>query len=122
MNTNTVWKRATALARNGVVPMPQLSPRKTLQLDAAAALGLNDPIPEGRFQWELIAVPDGSASPLQGADEMRVHFTPDIAGRYLIRLNASTVRGETHHVIRVCAGEDATIALTTLELKASPTR
>lgn len=120
MNTNTVWKLATVLARNGVVPMPQLSPRKTLQLDASVTLGLDDPTLEGHFQWELIAAPDGSASPLQGADAMRVQFTPDIAGRYLIRLNASTVRGETHHVIRVCAGEDATIALTTLELKASP--
>ena len=100
--------------------MPKLATRKTVQLDAATVIGLAAPEASGRFNWELIAAPDGSEAALWGANEMRVQFTPDSPGRYLIRLNATTTRGETHHVIRICAGEDGAIALTTLEIKASP--
>lgn len=100
--------------------MPKLATRKTVQLDAAAAIGLVAVEASGRFNWELIAAPDGSEAPLHGANDRRVRFTPDTPGRYLIRLNATTARGETHHVIRIGAGEDGAIALTTLEIKASP--
>lgn len=120
MKTNALWYLDTILIRPGVLHMPKLAIRKTVQLDAAAAIGLAAPEASGRFNWELIAAPDGSEAPLRGANEMRVQFTPDSPGRYLIRLNAITTRGETHHVIRVCASEDASIALTTLEIKASP--
>lgn len=100
--------------------MPKLATRKTVQLDAAAAIGLVAVEASGRFNWDLIAVPDGSEAPLHDANSRRVRFTPDTPGRYLIRLSATTARGETHHVIRICAGEDASITLTTLELMASP--
>lgn len=100
--------------------MPQIVPRKTVHLDAAATIGLIEREPDGRFAWELIAAPDGSESPLRGHDGLRAEFTPDVAGRYLIRLHATTARGNTHHVIRVCAGEDSSVALTTLEIKTAP--
>lgn len=100
--------------------MPQIVPRKTVHLDAAATVGLMAGDPGARFSWELIAAPDGSESPLRGHNGLRAEFTPDVAGRYLIRLCATTAQGNTHHVIRVCAGEDASIALTALEIKAMP--
>ncbi len=120
MNSTAAWNLDTLIVRPGVVRMPKLLTRKTVQLDAAAAIGLAAVESSGRFNWELIAVPDGSESALQGIHDRRVQFSPDTAGRYLIRLNASTARGNTQHVIRVCAAEDASIRLTTLEITASP--
>jgi hypothetical protein len=99
--------------------MPKIA-RKTVQLNATAAIGLSAATEGGRFAWELIAAPDGSEARLLGKTEMRVQFTPDVPGRYLVRLHAETAVGKTHHVIRVCAWEDGSIGLTTLEIKAPP--
>ena len=119
MSTNAAWNVDTILIPMGVVRMPKIAPRKTVQLNAATAIGLTSAEQGGRFDWDLIAAPDGSESLLDDNTDMRVQFTPDIPGRYLIRLHAETVKGKTHHVIRVCASADAAITLTTLEIKAS---
>jgi len=120
MSTNAAWNVDTILIPIGVVRMPQIATRKTVQLNATAAIGLSAAALGGRFAWEMIVAPDGSESRLLGSTEMRVQFTPDVPGRYLVRLLAETAVGKTHHVIRVCVGADATIRLTTLEIKAPP--
>lgn len=120
MSTNAAWNVDTILIPIGVVRMPKIATRKTVQLNAATAIGLSGAEQGGRFAWEMIAAPDGSESTLRGNTDMHVQFTPDVPGRYLIRLHADTAKGKTHHVIRVCASADAAISLTTLEIKASP--
>ena len=119
MSTNAAWNVDTILIPIGVIRMPKIA-RKTVQLNATAAIGLSAAAQGGRFAWELIAAPDGSECLLRGNTDMRVQFTPDVPGRYLVRLHAETALGKTHHIIRVCAWADGTISLTTLEIKASP--
>ncbi len=43
MKTNALWYLDTILIRPGVLHMPKLAIRKTVQLDAAAAIGLATP-------------------------------------------------------------------------------
>lgn len=102
----------------GVPTRIALTPPRTIQLDGAAAIGLTRSERSGEFAWELIAAPDGSQCGIQAGGDHRAELTPDVAGRYLVRLRARTVRGETHHVIRVCAANGIGAAITTLEIKA----
>lgn len=115
--TNTLAIAACEYA-SGVPTMIALAPRKTIQLDAAATIGLTRSERDGEFDWELIAAPDGSGCHIEPCDGCRAAFTPDVAGRYLVRLRARTVRGRTHHVIRVCTANGTGAAITTLEIKA----
>lgn len=101
--------------------MPELATHNTVHLDAATVVRLSAPESTGQFHWELIAAPDGSASSLIGSREIQAQFTADVPGRYLFRLSATTTRGLTHHVIRLCVDEYGSIGLTTLEIKASST-
>ena len=118
MQSTTAQPLAAFKFAPGVPTMIALAPRRTIQLDAAATIGLTRSERDGEFAWELIAIPDGSRCRIEDCGGTRAAITPDVAGRYLVRLRARTARGETHHVIRVCTANGTGAAITTLEIKA----
>ena len=75
-----------------ISPVPACSPGIPVQLDGSSSfIPTTDVVGAARFDWQLLAVPPGSALPLGplGANQTAT-FTPDVCGAsYLVRLTVS---------------------------------
>jgi hypothetical protein len=85
-----------------------ITPGETVYLDGQALL---DPTAVGsttRFAWRIMRRPEGSQAVLRQASSPRVNFEPDVAGRYLIRLEARTATGPVRVIKEVRVSQDET--------------
>ncbi len=81
-------------------------PGETVYLDGNALLNPTAMGKEVRFTWNFMRVPEGSRAPLMKADTCRASFVPDVAGRYLVRLEARTPTGALRFVKEVRVSQD----------------
>lgn len=79
---------------------------ETVYLDGNALLNPTAMGKEVRFTWNFMRVPEGSRTPLMKADTCRASFVPDVAGRYLVRLEARTPTGSLRFVKEVRVSQD----------------
>jgi hypothetical protein len=83
-----------------------VTPGETVYLDGKALL---DPAAMGsatRFAWRIMRRPEGSHAVLQESSSPRAHIVPDVAGRYLIRLEARTAAGVVRVVKEIRVSQD----------------
>lgn len=92
-------------------------PGETVYLDGNALLNPTAMGKEVQFAWNFMRKPEGSRAPLMKADTCRASFVPDVAGRYLVRLEARTPTGALRFVkeVRVSRDEMTPVAVAKAE-------
>ena len=92
-------------------------PGETVYLDGNALLNPSAMGNEVQFAWRFSRVPEGSRALLMKADTCRASFVPDVAGRYLVRLEARTPAGALRFVkeVRVSRDEMTPVAVAKAE-------
>lgn len=73
--------------------MLPMVPGETVYLDANRILTPAEAAGVWQFAWRLVAAPIGSKATLSYSNLVRAGFVPDVPGRYLIHLDATTARG-----------------------------
>lgn len=84
-----------------------ITPGERVYLDGKALL---DPAVMGganHFAWRFLCRPEGSKAKLEQASNVRANFSPDVAGRYLVRLEARSDTGSVRVVKEVRVSQDA---------------
>lgn len=84
-----------------------ITPGERVYLDGKALL---DPAVMGganHFAWRFLCRPEGSQAMLEQASNVRANFCPDVAGRYLLRLEARSASGSVRVVKEVRVSQDA---------------
>ncbi len=81
-------------------------PGETVYLDGNALLTPTAMGREVQFMWNFMRVPKNSRVSLMKADTCRASFVPDVAGRYLVRLEARTPTGALRFVKEVRVNQD----------------
>ncbi|MBL7644730.1 MAG: hypothetical protein JNK74_00935 [Candidatus Hydrogenedentes bacterium] len=92
-------------------------PGETVYLDGNALLNPTAMGSGVQFAWRFARVPEGSRALLMKADTCRASFVPDVAGRYLVRLEARTPAGALRFVkeVRVSRDEMTPVAVAKAE-------
>jgi len=73
----------------------------TVYLDANELMDKADVARTVQFVWRFVAIPDRSCAQLVYSTFIRASFLPDVAGQYLVKLEATTDRGILQYVTRV---------------------
>lgn len=83
-----------------------ITPGETVYLDGKALLAPAVMGGATHFAWRFMRRPEGSQAVLAQADSPRARFSPDVAGRYLVRLEARTAEGAVRVVKEVRVSQD----------------
>lgn len=99
------------VVRNGNAIGSETEDGTPVVLDAVNVMGRADYARTVQYTWRLIATPDGSEAEMAYSTFVRSRFMPDVAGQYLVHLEAATDRGMREYVTRVTVhgAGDATI-------------
>lgn len=83
-----------------------LTPGETVYLDGNALLDPSALGTDTQFAWSFVRRPDRSRAAISQPTACRASFMPDIAGRYLIRLDARTSSGNVRVIKEVRVSQD----------------
>lgn len=84
-----------------------ITPGERVYLDGKALLAPAVMGGATHFAWRFLCRPEGSQTALEQASNVRANFSPDVPGRYLVRLEARSATGSVRVVKEVRVSRDA---------------